>query len=237
MENSKYFADAQSEAHDTYYGADGFFEDSYGGNNTDTSFPMEGDYAANGGGAFKPTSQPFIVKVENTTGAAVANVIVLGSYENLFGTTNFGNPAAIQLTSGVPNVTYIQMLKQFENQPFVTGLTYIQSSNTSQVLEVVTVRHQDANGNLQDYPIIPTIDPYQEQATVIPVGFNYRVDGYTKFTIGSVAANTTVTFRLYPRAKADLSLGLVGQNVERGYANPDVIKAQPISVSQQALSM
>ncbi len=237
MRDSNYFADASKDANERFYNADGFYSE-LGTEYNEESFPAEGN--ANNGGVNSmngrtPTSQPYVIKVENTGDVAIANVKVLGKYKNLIDVTNFNNPTAIQITSGVPNVTYSQMLQQFADQPFVSGLTYIQSSNANQVLELVTIRHQDANGNLTDYTMIPRLDPYQEQSGVIPVGFNYRVNGYTEFTVASVAANTVVTIDLYPRDKVDPSMLTVGRSQKRMYSNPDIVRAQPISVTPNEL--
>lgn len=230
-------------AHETYYNYNGGefhiegFEDVHG--MADVAYPASGDFMATGAGQ-APTSQPYIINIQNTTGENVSDVVVLDAYNALLSsTTNFGNPASIVLTSGIPNVTYSEFLEQTKVKPFLVGLTYLSSSNTNQPQQVITVRHQDANGNLADSPIVPTTDPYQFQSGTIPVYFNYRVDGYSSLTVATIFANTTLTLRLYPKTKVDIGLGAVGQNVDRTYSSPGVVRPRPQVVmnpgSRQAL--
>jgi len=225
----KYLADAQNRAHEGFLNADGFFDD-------DLNFTAGDDFMnANGDAmpAAAPTSQPYIIQISNT-GSAVANFSVLGSYEQLGDTSAFtaGNYVSgnVTISSAIPNVTYQQMLYQFMNNPFSTGLTYIQSSSNSQLLETISVQTKDANGNVAQKPLVPTIDPYQFQTTVLALRFGYRIDGYTKLILNSVLASTTVKLYLYPADNINLARGLSGRAVSKDFSSPGIVRAQTVKI-------
>jgi hypothetical protein len=183
--------------------------------------------------AAAPTSQPYIIQISNT-GSAVANFNVLGSYEQLSDTAAFtsGNfiSGNVTISSAIPNVTYQQMLYQFMNNPFSTGLTYIQSSSSTQLLETISVQTKDANGNVAQKPLVPTIDPYQFQTTVLALRFGYRIDGYTRLILNSILASTTVKLYLYPADNINLARGLSGRAVSKDFSSPGIVRAQTVKI-------
>lgn len=224
----KYLVDAQKNAHENYLNADGFFDD-------DLSFTAGEDFMNQDAGtmsASAPTSQPYIITVTNT-GTAVTDFNVLGSFEAL-GSATFtsGNLVSgdVTVSSGIPNVTYQQMLYQFQVTPFSIGLTYIQSSNANQLIEVISVNTRDANGNLAQKPLTPVVDPYQQQTTVLAMRQGYRIDGYTKLILASVLASTTVKLYLYPSDNINVARSLAGRSASRDFSSPGIVKAQPVKV-------
>jgi hypothetical protein len=229
MSIRKYLADAQRNAHENFYQADGFFDD-------DLSFTASEDFMNQEGaspmGGNAPTSQPYIITITNT-GSATSNFDVLGSFEKL-GTATFSNGNLVSgtttISSGVPNVTYQQMLYQFQTNPFSVGLTYIQSTNASQLLEVISVNTRDANGNLAQKSLTPVIDPYQNQTTVLAMRQGYRIDGYTKLVINSILGSATVKLYLYPSDNINISRSLAGRPASREFSSPGIVKAQPVKV-------
>lgn len=228
MSIEKYLRNAQINAHESFANADGFLDD-------DLRFTAdEGFFGAdNNAGAAVPQSQPYIVQVTSTSGAAVSNFDVLGSYEYMNNSGwSSGNLVigSVTISSGIPNVTYREMLYQFMNNPFSVGLTYIQSTTTNQVLETISVNTKDANGNYAQKAFIPTIDPYQNQSTVVAMKYGYRIDGYTKLIISSILANATVKLYFYPADTINLARGLAGKPVSASYGNPGIIKAQPVKI-------
>lgn len=228
MSIRKYLADAQKNAHESYLNADGFFDD-------DLSFGAGDDFLnqdASPMGASAPTSQPYIISITNT-GSAVPNFDVLGSFEKL-GSATFTNgnlvSGNVTISSGVPSINYQQMLYQFQVTPFSIGLTYIQSTNASQLLEVISVNTRDSNGNLAQKPLIPIIDPYQQQTTVLAMRQAYRIDGFTKLIISNVLASATVKLYLYPSDNINIARSLAGRSASREFASPGIVKAQPVKV-------
>jgi hypothetical protein len=225
----KYLSDAQNRAHEGFVNADGFFDD-------DLSFTAGDDFMSADGAAIPaaaPTSQPYIIQVANT-GGAVSSFDVLGSYEYInnagfnAGSLTIGN---VTITSAIPNVTYQQMLYQFMNNPFSVGLTYIQSASSTQLLETISVQTKDANGNLAQKPLVPTVDPYQQQTTVLAMRYGYRIDGYTKLILNQVLASTTVKLYLYPSDNINLARGLAGRAVSKDFGSPGIVRAQTVKIA------
>jgi hypothetical protein len=193
----QYLADAQRAANESFSNADGFIDDvNFTGDDFFNNMGgMSGMMRADGAPS-APTSQPYIINITSTSGAAVPNFEVLGSYEfiNNSGFTAGGDLVigSITISSGIANINYREMLYQFMNNPYSTGLTYIQSSTAGQVLETLSVNTRDANGNEAQKTLVPTIDPYQQQSDIIALKYPYRIDGFTKIIIRSILASSTV---------------------------------------------
>lgn len=182
------------------------------------------------------TSQPYIINIENTSTADVSSVKVLGANQNLVGVDNYGNAATIDITMGMSDVTYADFLFQTQTQPFTVGLTYLSSSNTSQILETFILQHKDANGNLTRKTIVPIYDPYQQVTTVIPVKQIYSVDGNTMFTFNQILASATLKLYIFPTGKINIRRGLANMPVEQAFGNPGIIKDQKVTLSAAAVA-
>jgi hypothetical protein len=225
----KYLASAQRNAMESYANADGFIDD-------DLSFTGEDFFMnANGRGAGNaPTSQPYIVDITSTSGSAVQNFEVLGSYQyiNDAGFQPNGDLVlgSITISSGITDITYREMLYQFMNQPYSVGLTYIQSATANQVLETISVNTRDANGNTAQKTLVPTIDPYQQQTNIIAMKFAYRIDGFTKLIVRQILANATLKLYFYPADNINLARALGGSSVARQFGNPNVVNGQTIKL-------
>jgi len=228
MSNIKnYLAKAQRNAMESFSNADGFIDN-------DLSFTGDDFFNAEGVSGNVQTSQPYIVSVTSTSGSAVSNFEVLGSYQyiNNAGFTAGGDLVigSITISSGISDVTYREMLYQFMNNPYSVGLTYIQSATANQVLETLSVNTKDANGNLAQKTLVPTIDPYQQQTTIVAMKYAYRIDGFTKVIIRQVLAGATVKLYFYPADNINISRALGGQNVSRQFGTPPVTNGQTIRI-------
>jgi len=225
----KYLASAQRNAMESFANADGFIDE-------DLSFTGDDFFNAGGNnmGGSVQTSQPYIINITSTSGSAVSNFEVLGSYQyiNNAGFTSGGDLVigSITISSGIPDVDYREMLYQFMNNPYSVGLTYIQSATANQVLETLSVNTKDANGNLAQKTLVPTIDPYQQQTTIIAMKYAYRIDGFTKIIIRQVLANATVKLYFYPADNINLARALGGQPVSRQFGTPPVTNGQTIKI-------
>jgi len=192
MENARNFAN------ENYLNADGFIDDDQmyftGGDdffNADGGMPMAQPQMQSA-----PTSQPYIITVSNASSTSVSNFDVLGAYQYInnttmastpTGTTTYSNGSLVStgtgfqitISSGISNVTYQQFLYQSMNSPFSVGLTYIQSlgGSQAQITQPITLNTQDANGNQALKTLVITIDPYQQQTSVVAVKQLYRIDG------------------------------------------------------------
>ena len=226
----KYLASAQNRAMESFANADGFIDD-------DLSFTGD-DFFRNAGGSMMgnsaPTSQPYIVDITSTSGSAVSNFEVLGSYQYInnagFQTNGDLVIGSVTISSGISDITYREMLYQFMNQPYSVGLTYIQSATANQVLETISVNTKDANGNLAQKTLVPTIDPYQQQTNIIAMKYAYRIDGFTKLIIRQVLANATIKLYFYPADNINLARALGGNSVAKQFANPNVVNGQTIKL-------
>jgi hypothetical protein len=224
----RYLANAQNNAMESFSNADGFIDN-------DLSFTGDDFFNAGGmGGGNVQTSQPYILDITSTSGSAVQNFEVLGSYQYInnagFQTNGDLVIGSVTISSGISDVNYREMLYQFMNNPYSVGLTYIQSATANQVLETLSVNTKDANGNLAQKTLVPTIDPYQQQTTIIAMKYAYRIDGFTKIIIRQVLANATVKLYFYPADNINLARALGGQSVSRQFGTPPVTNGQTIRI-------
>lgn len=231
MSVRNYLAKAQRSVMENFSNADGFID-------SDLSFTGDDFFNAGGNsmGQSAQTSQPYILDITSTSGSAVANFEVLGSYQyiNNAGFTAGGSLVigSVTISSGISDISYREMLYQFMNNPYSVGLTYIQSATANQVLETLSVNTKDANGNLAQKTLVPTIDPYQQQTTIIAMKYAYRIDGFTKIIIRQVLANATVKLYFYPADNINLARALGGQSVSRQFGTPPVTNGQTIRLAQ-----
>ena len=186
-------------------------------------------YANATGGNNSPQSQPYIITVSNASATAVSSFDVLGAYTYINGGTGtYSNGSLtignVTISSAISNVTYQQFLYQSMNQPFSVGLTYIElvSGSSSQITQTFTLNTQDANGNQMLRTIVPTIDPYQQQSTIVAVKQLYSIDGYTKLTFNTIQASSVFRIHFYPSTNINLAAGLGGQSVAQNYGNPNI---------------
>ena len=202
--------------------------------------PRNGGYGAavqqqvpqygNATGAMAPAaaqSQPYIITISNASAAAVSAFDVLGAYTYI-NNAGFANGSltisGVTISSAISNVTYQQFLYQSMNQPFSVGLTYIEnvSGSSSQISQTFTLNTQDANGNQMLRTIVPTIDPYQQQSTIVAVKQLYAIDGFTKITFTQIYASVTFRLHFYPATNVNLASGLTGSPVTQSYSNPNL---------------
>jgi hypothetical protein len=188
----------------------------------------QGKLMADGTGNNAPQSQPYIITISNVSATAVSNFDVLGAYTYL-NNAGFANGSltisGVTISSAIANVNYQQFLYQSMTQPFSVGLTYIESvsGSSSQISQTFTLNTQDANGNQLLRTIVPTIDPYQQQSTIVAVKQLYSIDGFTKLTFASVGASVVFRLHFYPASNINLAAGLQGSSVAQQYGNPNIV--------------
>lgn len=180
------------------------------------------------GGNNAPQSQPYIITISNASAASVSNFDVLGAFTYINNAGFSGGSLTVNgvtISSAISNVTYQQFLYQSMQQPFSVGLTYIESisGSSSQITQTFTLNTQDANGNQLLRTIVPTIDPYQQQSTIVAVKQLYSIDGFTKLTFSSVAASAVFRIHFYPASNINLAAGLQGASVAQQYGNPNIV--------------
>jgi hypothetical protein len=193
-------------------------------------------YNATGGQGQVPQSQPYIITISNASATSVSNFDVLGAYTyiNSGGFLN-GNLvlSGVTISSAISNVNYQQFLYQSMNQPFTVGLTYIESVNVAtQITQTFTLNTQDANGNQMLRTIVPTIDPYQQQSTIVAVKQLYAIDGFTKITFTTIAASCVFRLHFYPASNVNLANGLGGGTVTQSFGDPRIAGVPTLNVNR-----
>lgn len=208
----------------------GFYGDDYDDYNdfiSDDFDLFEGDdlmsysNATAGGIDMLKTPAPYQLLVQNTTAGSLS--LVIFGYNQFLLSTNFGSSAGLVVTPAQSNVSYLQLLTQSANQPFETSLIRVQSSNSTQVTQIITVTVTDANGQSATLPIITQsyFSSYQQQSGILDVPYSVKIDGNTSLT-STILANTTVTYTFFPAEKVNVAKGLAGQGAVQVYGNPQV---------------
>jgi hypothetical protein len=186
-------------------------------------------FNANGGAVAVPAKQPtpYQVNVTNTT-AGVLTVNLFGLNTFLL-TANFGTSTGVTVTPAQSNVSYLELLQQSASQPFETSLIRVQTSNPSQITQILTLTSKDANGQLCQIPIITQsyFSANQFQSTILDIPYPVKIDGNTFLTF-PILANTTATYTFFPAEKVNVARNLNGQNQQQVYANPAVPVAVPM---------
>jgi len=237
----KYFLQAQEEANDNFFNYDGYdYDDDWDFDGDDDYFEGDDDWDMASGRGSAPTSQPYIVVVKNSNTVSAFPATILGAYNTLKYNAsvephNWQNSTAISITMGISGITYGEFLYQSMNKPFITGLTYYQSSTANQILETLTLISRDVNGNESQKTLVPTIDPYQQQSTVIAIKFTYKIDGFTSIVIASVLASATVKLYFYPAETSSVARTLTGRRAVSGYGSPHIVKQDKLTLSKGAM--
>ena len=223
MNFKSFFDSAREAANENFYNMDGF----------DDEFDFvddEFDNAAGGvGGA--SVSQPYIVRLVNTTTADVTNVTMFGAYNAI---ASAGTQTGVTKSIAISGLTYTELLYQSMNKPFVVGLTYIDSTNTAQLTQTVSVTQKDINGNQAIRVLTPTIDPYQQQTTKVAFKYQYKIDGFTTLTLSTLKGSATADFYFYPAETVSTARALSGRRAVRGYRGPGIEKKQQVVLGGQA---
>lgn len=222
MKNSFNIDRYLNEAEEKFSGFYGDDYDDFDGNDFDL-FEGEDDYSmATGGGMDMVKSpSPYQVTVTNTTAGSLT--LVLFGVNQFLLSTNFGSSVGLTVTPAQTNVSYLQLLQQSGSQPFETSLIRVQSSNATQVTQILTVTITDANGQSATLPIITQsyFSSYQQQSGILDVPYSLKIDANTSIT-SPILATTTVTYTFFPAEKVNVSKGLAGSGALQVYGNPQV---------------
>lgn len=206
----------------------GFYGDDYDDFIGDDFDLFEGDEelmqysnATGGGMDMLKTPAPYQVLVDNTTAGNLT--LVMFGYNQFLLSTNFGSSVGLSVTPAQTNVSYLQLLTQSSSQPFETSLIRIQSANTTQVTQIITISVSDANGQSATLPIITQsyFSSYQQQSGILDVPYSVKIDANTSLT-STILANTIVTYTFFPAEKVNVAKGLGGQGAVQVYGNPQV---------------
>ncbi len=185
---------------------------------------MDGDYAnanGNAGAERLYTPKPYQLVITNTT-AGTLTATMFGR-NRFYLDSNFGSSAGVTVTPAQTNIAYDELLAQTATEPFDTSLIRVQSTNTAQVTQILTVTRKDANGVECTDPIITQsyFSAYQFQAGILDIPYNLRIDG-NAFIQTPILANTTSIYTFFPADKVNTSKALIGKKPVVEYADPNV---------------
>jgi len=222
MDIKKYFIDAEEEMNEQYL--------SYSGDDTDFDDDFSFDAGAPApaapamGGA--PTSQPYILTLTNSHSANIASNVIGKAYQNITSADN-GLLTHMAISMGVSGTTYLEFLYTTLNRPFVNGLTYIDGSSAGQSIKALQLKVRDVNGNIQEKTLVPIIDPYQQQNTIVALRTVFKWDGFTSIAV-DVNLTSSTTMYFYPSENVNVGRGLSGQAVARAYGNPNIVRQDKV---------
>lgn len=192
---------------DSYDSAEG--DMSYFDDGDDSNFDGDDMSFADGGHSATVVSDPYVLSYTNTTTADVT--AILFGYNDYFGSTNYGNPAAVVIAN-LQGGTYGRLIAQSNNKQFKIGKWRFQCSTSSQLQQTLSINHVDANGKQYSTPLNLSVarDAYQQQADIIDITKPVTVDGNTYITF-TLKASAVLTISMYPvsvlSAKAKLNGG------------------------------
>lgn len=226
MENNKNFFEDKYNSLDEQFNSfdDGdLYADGFENEDEDWNMDDESDvYAGGQMTAGKPASQPYIVSLYNSTGAAISDVEFLNA-ANSIGAANGGVTAGVVPTYDIPGKTYAEFLFSLLTQPTKIGLTYIDSVTAGQIQKSISIETANVRGKSMSDLFVPRMDPNQNQDTVVTMANQFILNGFTKLTIASIATNTTVTFSFYPTIEASSTFQLTGRAANK-FGNPNIIR-------------
>ncbi len=196
---------------DSYDSAEG--DMSYFDNDSMSYFDGD-DMSYASGSANVGVSDPYVIQYENPTGGDLT--AILFGYNDYFGATNYGNPAAIVITN-LQGGTYGRLIAQSNNKFFKIGKWRFQSATSSQLQQTLQLTHVDANGKQYTTPLNLSImrDAYQQQNDIIDVTKPLTIDGNTFITF-TLKAGATLVISMFPvsvlSGKAELNGGAFMNN-------------------------
>jgi hypothetical protein len=158
----------------------------------------------------KVLGMPYRIEVANYTDEVKENVSVFGTYHNIsknekrwFNKDNNLIFNDVLISSLNPNISYAEMLCHISNNPLKIGSAFqnISRGNNNQIFSSIKITTKDANGNMAQKTLIPTICPYQYQIDVVNMEANFSIDGFTEFIISELSPKTTVVYDFYPETE------------------------------------
>lgn len=134
--------------------------------------------------------------------------VLFGANENM-SNCNYGSDTSIEIkptnlsNENVPS--YLEVLKKSQVENFKCGLIRIQSANSSQLHQLITLTHYNENGKKYDVEIIPySYSAYGFQQSLNDIPYHIEITGDSSLSF-TVLANTSLTITLFPEKKINYS--------------------------------
>jgi hypothetical protein len=175
-----------------------------------------------------PISQAIIITAANTTTSTTTNVEILDAVKRQFSSAT----SNISYGTGYSNLTYTELLAGIAagNPTFLCGQIRMSASggsaanNAANVLETLSIVVKDMMGKQQTLSIVPELDPYAQQTTIVDIYTPFYVNGFTSIKIANIYNSVTMTFKLFP-ALTDTQLDSIRQRAPQRKANPQTSRA------------
>lgn len=167
-------------------------------------------------------SDPFIITLNNTTGAAITSVTVFNAAAGI-NAFNDGVTAGVVVTYGYSNLTYEQFLFWLIGKTFKVSAIQVITTTNAQAIQAMTVTTRNMTGAGEFKTIIPKVDPYQQQTGNIYQKVSFAINNLTTITLASLGAGLTVTYYFYPSV-VERSFGRANT-----YRDPNVVR--PLAIS------
>ncbi len=192
-------------AQDQFSGADGW--ENF---NQEPAFNADGGPAMNADGPQLVDAPELDFTIVNTSTTVSATCVLFGGSLYLTGGGTFGSGATITVTPAY-GVGYTQILQDSINNPFTVGMIRMQSTNTSQVTQGISIVSTNIYGATATDPLnmVTAISEYQYQNTIARStrAFDVTGDVYISFP---VLASTTVICSIYSKKKVNIARALNG---------------------------
>lgn len=182
------------------------------------------------GGSGMPTTRPYGILVTNASASAVSNFDVLGAAQYLSGNYGGGTWSAsgnftlngVTISSAIPGISYQQFLQNTQSAPFKICAVYcnVISGSNSQASDIYSITTTSPEGILTTEPIIPLINPLQQQGQVTVLNTEYNINSLAKITWATIYASVTFRYLLYPAVVVDPAAALNQQKVQQNYGAP-----------------
>ncbi len=169
--------------------------------------------------------------ITNSSSSANATVIMFGSNIYLDSTVvNYGSSPSVAIQPQF-GVGYAQILRDTSASPFTVGRVRMQSSNTTQVTQNLTITSTNIYGESYNKPInmVPTISQYQfnPNITETNIPFDITPNVYFSFTI---LPSTTLLLSVFIKSKVNPAKHLVGKPAATAYGRPAVGGLKPLMI-------
>lgn len=148
---------------------------------------------------------PYQLEIANTSNEP-KKAIIFGANRNMF-SENYGSDKGITITPLHNNVTYSELLMEVANNPIITELIRLQSSNTRQVTMPIYFDERRANGTATLIPIVTSsfFSAKQFQATIVDVDMVIEITDRTQLEINILPSSTLILTMFYtPKSKIDV---------------------------------
>ena len=168
----------------------------------------------------KQVADPVIIRIENKSKTRSLKDVKIFSIENLYNTyepikfgyflKNIFKKHAWQslfknrnfvLSSGVPNISYRQIVNWLSVEPIVVGMTRIVANNRIDAQSVFMITTYSVSGAFVGKPIISTIDSYQYQQNQTEIYSTFLLGGRTEIIVSNISPKSTYTMMFFPMLK------------------------------------